>query len=74
MILIAIAKDVKDLENFRNQPSVTGAIKFIAEIPTLVLPKNMPQVTVFAQQIAPILASLKRTGGSIFSALIYEQE
>lgn len=74
MILIAIVNHAENLNDIRNQLNAVGATKFIAEVPLIVLPKNMGQVMVFADQIKPIMEGLKMTGNSKFSAMMLEVE
>ena len=74
MMLIVIAKDVNSFADIQNRLSVIGVIKSTAEVPTIVLPKNMAQAITFAEQLKPLAQGLKMTPGSSFSARTYELE
>ena len=72
MILIALAADAQVLERIQKLVSATGAGKYIAEVPSIVIPKNPAQVVLFAEQLKPIAQHL--AGISKMSAVLFEIE
>lgn len=73
LILIALAKDAAGFDAIRTQLTAIGAVKCIAEAPVIVIPTNIGEAMVFADQVKPILSNLSQYGLR-FAAMLYEVE
>jgi hypothetical protein len=74
LILIAVAKDASTYDAILKLLNANGVVSTTVEAPTIVLPSNLAQAMLFAEQIKPIVNAMKVTPGSNFSARIYEVE